>query len=216
MIYGTLSADIIQSTSLSIEDTNRLNQYLLDFIQKIKGFNSSQLWGRLVKGDEIEIVTDAPNDILRLAFMLKCYVKSFVPTDAVGLDFKKNGIRISIGVGGLRINNSETGIIDGDAIYISGRNLSQMSNSTKNNLYFSSNITELSDAINTMCVLVGDLLDGATNKQCQVLYLKMLGKNEKDIAVTLGVSQPTVNKISSSASWHSISKVLDFFENVKF
>ena len=215
MKYGTLSADIVQSTSLTVDDTKRLHQYLDRFLSEMQELYPNRLWGRLVKGDEIELVTDSPNDVFRIALMLKCYVKAFVPNDEVGRDFRKFGVRIALGVGSLRINDDVTGVMDGEAIYFSGRGLSRLAGA-KSNLSFAMSDAGLSDAVNTICVLVSDLLDGATQKQCQVLYWKLRGKNETEIAGILGVSQPTVNKMSASASWHSLGKALGYYENINF
>lgn len=46
-------------------------------------------------------------------------------------NFHTYGIRIAIGIGGMRIVNTEQGIWDGEAIYLSGRALEEMSSLNK-------------------------------------------------------------------------------------
>jgi hypothetical protein len=46
-------------------------------------------------------------------------------------DFKEYGVRVAVGIGELSIWNKKKGIIDGEAIYLSGRAVNEMSNSDK-------------------------------------------------------------------------------------
>lgn len=214
MIYATLSADIVKSTSFSAKDTFRLRNYLQSFIDNNLGENTSS-WGRIVKGDGLELVETNPNDILRLALMLKCYVRFFVPEDNSDKEFKRYGVRIAISVGELRINDKEQGIIDGEAIYQSGRGLSELSENKMNTLLFASNNPTLS-GIEVMCSLVDTILNRTTARQCEILYYKLLGYNESKIAEILKIKQSTVNQHATAANWNAIAKAITYFENYPF
>lgn len=45
--------------------------------------------------------------------------------------FDKYGVRIALGIGSMRIIDKELGIMDGEAIYLSGRKISEQSTSGK-------------------------------------------------------------------------------------
>lgn len=214
MIYATLSADVVKSTSLSAEDTFRLKDYLQSFIETLskEGRNS---WGRIVKGDGLELVETSPNEILRIALMLKCYIRLFEPKDESDKKFKRYGIRMAISVGELRINNKDEGIIDGEAIYQSGRGLSELSKRKNDTLLFVSDNPLLS-GMDVICSLLDDIMNRATSRQCEILYYKLMRYNESKIAETLHIKQATVNQHASAASWNVISKAVSFFESYNF
>lgn len=70
MVYATLSADIVKSTSFSANDTFRLRKYLQSFIDNNLAKGTDR-WGRIIKGDGLELVETNPNNILRFALMLR-------------------------------------------------------------------------------------------------------------------------------------------------
>lgn len=214
MVYATLSADIVKPTSFSANDTFRLRKYLQSFIDNnlAKG---TDCWGRIIKGDGLELVETDPNNILRLALMLKCYVRFFAPEDNSDKDFKRYGIRIAISVGELRINDKEQGIIDGEAIYHSGRGLYELSESRTDTLLFVSDTPALS-GIEVICSLIDAILNQTTARQCEILYYKLLGYNESKIAEILNIKQSTVNQHAAAASWNAIAKAVNYFENYPF
>lgn len=214
MIYATLSADIVKSTSLSTKDTFRLRNYLQLFINKASLENKG-VWGRIIKGDELELVATNPNSILRIALLLKCYIRMFNPEDSASKVFKKYGIRIAIGIGELRINDKLQGIIDGDAIYLSGRGLSELSESKTDYFLLASKDSSLS-GLDIICSLLDVLINNATARQCEILYYRLQKKNEYQIAEILGIKQATVNGHSTSISWNTISKAVSYFEDYNF
>lgn len=75
-----------------------------------------------------------------------------------------------IGLGTLRIADQQLGIIDGEAIYNSGRELDAMSASDQVTLSLVSSELRVGGYA-ALCDVLGYLVDRATNKQCIVLYL---------------------------------------------
>ena len=75
-MYATISADIVSSTTLSIDETialkKKINDQFVSLSCKFPGF-----WGRLIKGDYIECLVPNPSAALRIALILKTLVKSF-------------------------------------------------------------------------------------------------------------------------------------------
>jgi hypothetical protein len=80
-------------------------------------------------------------------------------------------------------------------------------------LYIKSSDNKINAEFEPLLGLIDVLMNKATAKQNKVLYLKLSGKNEEEIAVILGVFQPTVNQHSTSAGWNAIEKAVLYFEN---
>ena len=53
MLYATISADIVDNTKMTAEDTIRMNKLQSDFLEPMKRM-SKVSWGRVVKGDAFD------------------------------------------------------------------------------------------------------------------------------------------------------------------
>ena len=71
-----LSGDIIASTSLTNEAKLILESELKTLIS-ILGNNFS-IYGRIIKGDYLEMVIENPEDALAIAIIIKSYIKAIV------------------------------------------------------------------------------------------------------------------------------------------
>ncbi len=219
----TISADIISFTSLSSKDKELLNskiQVLLsDLTEKYK---AEQFFGRIAQGDYVECAMLSPKYALRVALLLKTLVKSVEVSDSNDNRiryFRNYGLRIAIAVAPLIELNSEKGIIDGEAIYLSGRTIKNMSTSDKRKvvmketMFFRSLDAKQQDNYDAMIGLLDSIISKCSQKQCEVLYYKLSGLSEKDICEKTGKNQSTISQHSSAASWNAIEKSVVNFEN---
>lgn len=213
MLYATISADIVDSTKLTAEDTIRVNKLLTDFLDPMKMVSEGS-WGRVVKGDAFECVLMDPHDLLRVALMLKCYVKTFVP-ERSNPEFSKYGIRIAMAVGGLRTSDESLGIIDGDAIYKTGRAMEEKRPNVRGTMKYCNDDPD-AEAVKAIVSLCDVVINKSTGKQCEVLYNKLCGKDEVEMAAALGKSRPTVNAHSQKAGWIAIERAVKYFESLIF
>ena len=204
-IYATLSADIVDSTSLSAEDTIKLKESLEDFFPVMRQF-CEQAWGRVVRGDSVECVIPDVSQSLRIGLLLKCYVRSLDLVSASAI-LKRKGIRMVIGLGTLRIADQKLGIIDGEAIYNSGRELDAMSASDQVTLSLVSSELHVGGYA-ALCDVLGYLVDRATNKQCSVLFYLLMGYSQKMIAQTMGLEPSTVSQHAAALGWGAIQRAL--------
>lgn len=217
MMYAAISADVVSSTTLSVDETIALKQRIESLFrileEKYPGF-----WGRLIKGDYLECLLPSAKDALRVALLLKTCIKSFPLHDTEGKKlFQTYGVRMAIGLGTMRIVDREQGIMDGDAIYLSGRTLNAISASNRQmTLLISATDKRMEPALRTVGILVDALVNNATSRQCEVLYYKLLAKSEQEIADILGIKQSGVNQHSTSAKWYCIEETLDFWEQLNF
>ena len=211
-----LSADIVSSTSLSKDDTIELKQKI-DSLFQLLGEKFPGFWGRQIKGDYIECLIPNVSDSFRIALIIKSYIKSItLPEIKQSKSFQTYGIRIAIGIGEMRIVDKQEGILDGEAIYLSGRAIENMTSPNKGTLSIQINNDIHSSALNTIAILTDALMNNATKRQSEVLFYKLLSVKEEDIADKLGIKQPGVNNHSSSAKWYCIEEALNYFEQIKF
>ena len=215
-MYATISADIVSSTSLSLEETIMMKQKIQELFQLLEN-NYPQFWGRQIKGDYIECLIPNVPDAFRIALIIKSYIKSLQINEHIQKkDFVTYGVRIAIGIGSLRIIDKENGIIDGEAIYLSGRSIESMSSPTKGTLTININNSKLDKVLSTIAVLTDALMNNTTQRQSEALLYKLLGMKEVEIANKMGISQAGVNKHSTASKWYCIEEALDFFEHINF
>ena len=75
---------------------------------------------------------------------------------------------------------------------------------------------QLSSPLQTIALLTDAIVNDMTIRQSEVVYYKLLGFKETDIAQKLGISQSGVNKASSATKWYCIEEVLKYFEQINF
>ena len=188
MNRAIVSGDIIASTSLHNEDRINIGNRLKLLAKKLS--KKFKVYSRITEGDD-SIVCYIPNnsDALRVMLAIKCFVKSIPVNDSDANSkednrikfFKIHGIRLALGIGELSRLDTGNGIFDGEAIYYSGRLLSE--NKTynkgkviiKSTLFLKSNDQEFDNEMLPLLALLDVLISNCTAKQCEVLYLKLLG-----------------------------------------
>lgn len=221
MNNATISADIVSSTSLNVKQRLVLEKKFIQLLMILKQtFGSEMFFGRLIKGDYIECVLKDPKLALRAALLIKSHVKSLniQPDKKAGQnldEFKEYGVRIAIGVGELSIFNRKKGIIDGEAIYLSGRAINEMTASDKKNkttLVFKSGNNDWNDVFTPVFQLLDVLFAKYKRAQSEVVFYKLLNKPEKEITMILTKSQSTINQHSTSTGWYAVESAVNYFE----
>ena len=227
MLNATISADIVSSTSLSVEELTLLQSEIRHFLEELLKNSQGSDWGRLFKGDSVEIFLLDPHKALRIALLLKALVKKAPVSlksnkNAKRSLFRKYGIRLALGVGEMRVADQKNDIMDGEAIYNSGRLLESQQKTTKDkpsikrSLFFGSKDVVLSSQMDVILGLLDAILKEMTIRQSEILYYKLLGANEEEIASKLSIKQSAVNQQSNSFSWSSIESAVNYFEKLNF
>ena len=222
MINATISADIVSSTSLSVFDLTHLQSVIRQFLDELSIKSQDEDWGRLFKGDSVEIFLKDPHKALRTALLLKALVKkTFLDNDmaAKRSPFNRFGVRMAIGIGEMRMADKDRDVLDGDAIYYSGRMLEKADReglSVKRSMFFASKDPLFTEQMDVMLGLLDVLFKDATARQCEILYYKMMGQSEEEIAAKLSIKQSAVNQHSNAAGWKAIESAVNYFENLNF
>lgn len=216
-VFGAIAADVIDSTSLDRDDLLDLSNEVARCFTDAKYYTSSQFWGRLVKGDTIECCLQNPSLALRLALLLKCRIKAWTGELSCSAALQNLGIRFSIGVGDMRIIDPQIDIMDGEAIYIAGRNLNKIAGTSYTSAFgFAADDRNLTELINISISLLDDLINSLSAKQSEVIYHLLLGRNQIEIAKLLFISQSSVNSRAQKASWRLIADTLRVYERINF
>lgn len=215
-MIATISADIVRSTSLQTEDLiilrNRLRELLDDFENDYSGF-----WARIVRGDSIECVVPEYRYALRIAILIKLFVKIQAGDFDCHELLQRHGIRFSIGIADISYADKAEDLINGPAIYLSGRNLDEIS---RRDLYTAIEVESvpksLSDMVDSYVALLNNLVDSYSTKQAEVVFYKLLGYKEVDISKRLSIYQSAVNMRSTSAQWGLLNTAIKDFEDLDF
>jgi hypothetical protein len=224
MKKAVISGDIVASTSLTDEGRTHIEDELKKLLEEL--YVKYRMFGRMIKGDYLECVVPEPEYALRLTLIIKAFIKSLSGDEILNNDdsrykfFKIHGIRLAIGYGELTRFEPEKGIIDGEAIYLSGRRINEELTYNKerivikSTLFFVSANEELNREFEPLLSLIDVLLSKATAKQCEVLYMKLMNLNEEVIATKMKIAQPVVNQHSTSVGWNAIEKAVIRFGEV--
>ena len=215
-MIATISADIVRSTSLKTEDLIDMRKQLLALFHELE-YDYQGFWARIIRGDSIECVVPNCNDTLRIAILIKLFVKMKASGFECSEMLRKYGIRFSIGVADIKFADRDQDIIDGPAIYISGRNLDEISRKDNNMTVFEMARApkELNNLLDSYVAMVSSIVDSYSAKQAEVVFYKLLGMREVEIAERVGIFQSSVNTRASHAQWGLLNTAIKDFENYK-
>ena len=193
-----------------IELNERLNKCLRTLDLRYHGF-----WGRIVKGDSIECVMNCPEHAFEAALILKTLVKSFEPTDINdSKKFNRYGLRIAIGIGEMKTIDRNLDMMDGDAIYRSGRALSKLKGRSKYSFAISMANEENEQALQVILTLVNQILNNATARKCETLYERILASNTSETAEKMGISVSGVNQTLKDVGWSAIEQAIIYIRKI--
>jgi hypothetical protein len=228
MNHGIISGDIIASTSLGLEKKELLMQAIQQLLKELD--KKFKVYGRIVKGDQVECYIPDASLSLRVALILKCFVKSKTSDYAKAAPdsdrstankyFRIHGIRMAIAVGRMNKVDKAKGILDGEAIYLAGRAIDEQHTANKDRIVIKNTMTFISvneqwqGEFEVLLSLIDILISKCTARQSEILVERLKGKTEETIAKKLKISQSAVNQNSNAAGWQGIEKAINRFEKI--
>ncbi|RYJ44517.1 hypothetical protein [Flavobacterium beibuense] len=212
MVAGVITSDIIQSTHINPPERQRLYAEIQQAIKEIgKKYPLKSEWYR---GDAFQVKTDEIKYACRVALLIKTFTRS-VEKDREQAGKKSPKIydvRMAVGIGPIESGSDTLALSNGEAFQLSGRTLDELKGARRHFAFATADGNNNSLQIESQ--LLDALINSTTAAQCRVLYNKLLGHIEDDIAKKLGVSQSTVNQHANAANWSVFSDYLDYFENL--
>lgn len=216
-MIATISADIVRSTSLATEDLVELRKNLWRLMDELEKTYSG-FWARIVRGDSIECFVPEYKYALKIAILIKLFVKMQVNGMNCDEELLRYGIRFSIGVGDIKYADKNDDIIDGPAIYMSGRNLDEISR--RGNVFTAFQVMDAPESfcnlMDSYVALLSNLVDTYSAKQAEVIFYKLLGYKEVEISEKLRIYQSSVNTRSTNAQWGLVNTAIKDFEELTY
>ncbi len=224
MTNAAISGDIIAFTSLEDEEKFAINDHVNTLLEELqKKYRINGFFGRLIQGDYIECALNTPQPALRIALLFKTLIKSISLKTGVRRSrpfqyFKEHGMRVAVAIAPMKHLGEFNGVLDGEAIYMSGRTIDRLSTANKKKIvikktmYFRSPEEAIQMQFDTIFSLLDTIIARNSGKQCEVVYYKLLGLSEKEIATKLNKNQSAISQHSTAAGWSSIEKTVNYFE----
>lgn len=216
-MIATISADIVRSTSLATEELVELRKNLWRLMDELEKTYSG-FWARIVRGDSIECFVPEYKYALKIAILIKLFVKMQVNGMNCDEELLRYGIRFSIGVGDIKYADKNDDIIDGPAIYMSGRNLDEISR--RGNVFTAFQVMDAPESfcnlMDSYVALLSNLVDTYSAKQAEVIFYKLLGYKEVEISEKLRIYQSSVNTRSTNAQWGLVNTAIKDFEELTY
>lgn len=215
-----ITGDIIDSRLIKPNEREELYKGLHSYVKNLKEQGYIKKFD-FFRGDSIQCEVKKSNQSLRVALMIKCFVKSYRTKEAkqkptIGLrKWKQFDIRLSIGIGNVDFSNVSLSRSDGEAFLFSGEGLDELK-STRQQLYFKSKEEVINKNIELPIMLLDAIVQKYSYFQAEVIMYKLNEMKEEEIAEKIKISQSAVNQRAGLAFWYAIDRTVSFFENYKF
>ncbi|PQA59756.1 hypothetical protein [Siphonobacter curvatus] len=200
-IAAVLSGEVIDSITLKIPERKKLQKNLEDLFHRLGGKNplNLKLPFEVFRGDRFIGIVDTPAESLRVALLIRAYLKSdFYSGQSIDA-------RISIGMGTITYRSPNVAESDGEAFQSSEQLLTGMKKHP-NRVEVKSPWKAFDDELNTGLVLLETIVSRWTGPQADIMYLKLLGHTEVTISGMLGITQSAVNQRSTAACWNAVDR----------
>lgn len=216
-VYGIVSCDVIDSTFLDRDALFQLRNDIYSILFPDIELLCSGFWGRVVRGDTIECCLEKPWKSFRVAFLIKCWFRDWAFRHDASDDMRRSGVRYSIGIGPMRLIDRSMDFMDGEAIYLAGRNLDAISEKNIPACFeMAADNKDVNFLIDNSVLLVDWMIEHATERQLPILYDRMMGLIERDIARNRSMTQSAVNQRARNAGWPLIKDTLEVLEQIDF
>jgi hypothetical protein len=225
-ITGVITGDIVASRELSIESRKTLYADLKKFMEELQ----KKKWVKafeMFRGDSLQCVARNPEESLRVALMIRAFMKCYITAEhRLSLKEKegkeklsmkgyfqgKQDIRISIGIGGTDfIKAGSLAHSDGEAFHLSGEGLDGLKN-TSYRIIVKTSFESFNEPLEPAILLLDAVIEKWTQHQAEITLFKLQDLKEEEIARKIGISQSAVSQRTKNSQWNAIEKLLHWFE----
>jgi hypothetical protein len=206
-IAAVLTGDIVNSTKLLLTQEARLIKALGEILDSFRG---KRRLHEFYRGDSFQIYLDDPVEALRMALVCRALaieVTGDEETEVV------SDIRISIGIGEVKLPIHQLGIAKGDAFILSGRRFDQLQQSEQR-LAIGCGVPLADIGFQVMADYLDSIFKGMTAKQARVIQELLQGTTQQQLAVTLNKSKSTISQLANTGRWAEIEQLLLQYEQL--
>jgi hypothetical protein len=197
-IAAVLTGDIVNSTAM----TAARERTLVKGLKKVLPADQTSFY----RGDSFQVFLREAEGALRTALICRTMAISLTEDDAV-----RGDVRISIGVGEVKLPVKMPEAARGDAFFLSGRGLDDIEE-TEEQLSIRSGHALADIGFEVMANYLDAIYRDMTVKQAVVLLGLLQGQTQQHIALKIKKSQSTVSQLTNAGRWPEIERLLQQFE----
>lgn len=195
---AVITADMVNSTLFSREDTNAWLAELIDTLKVSRDFEWS-LAPEIYRGDSFQCVLSNVDEVMRLSLLARTIMKSHS---------EKTDLRIAIGIGKAEEMTDRTGTSDGEAFRLSGH---LADNIRKQKARIAIALPYPTAPLSAILDLLETVVGNWSPAQSQVIAALLQKSTHQKISENLGVSQSAVSQRISASKWWAVQNFLDTF-----
>ena len=201
MIRAVLTGDIVNSTKLRAVTEKKLVKVL----HAVLAAHQFEFY----RGDSFQVLVKEPSEALRVALLCRTAAISISKSNEANL----SDIRISIGLGAVKLPVSTLGAGKGEAFILSGRAFDELSkNDTRLAISTGNNLA------GTALQIIADYLNAIfkmmTGKQAEVIFELLKEQTQQDVAKLLKRSKSTIHQHVAAGRWAEIEKLLQQYQSI--
>lgn len=168
----------------------------------------------LFRGDSAQVIVLKPSEALLAAFRIKTRLNRMVPNGKKNRRGRRvvRDLRIAVGVGSVSADSLNE-MTNDEPFVLSGRELDEITE-TGLSIGVRTPDEEVNKELSTVLFLYEGVMRHWTLPAAEVIYHKLLGKTEREIAGELGISQSAVNQHSQAAYWNGLSRLLERYREI--
>ena len=210
-LRAVLTGDIIDSSRLEEAKFQMVMEQLGNELARLKNAERIDFY-EMYRGDAFQTYLKNPGEGLNILFKIRTLINSLKPeTDKRGQQPAFN-IRFGLGIGFLsgepdNLQTKETPfVLSGQALDKISTEGSTIAIKTENEF--------INQELDTEFFLLEYILQKWTPVAAGILYNKLYGQTERQIAGELGISQSAVNQHSRQACWNGIQKLIERYQSI--
>lgn len=211
-MYAVITADVIDSSSLSVEDEDFVLKVIYETFGKDSTIrtNVGENYFKITRGDKIQIELNEVSNALKTALLLKTAINKI----SLSNDRKPSiDVRIAIGIGEVSAHRPNVNESTGEAYANSGRTLDSMKKN-KRTFAIKTGNDNLDGELETEFKLLEIIMSGWVVTSAEVLYWTLIGLNENEISEKLEITQSAINQRKKTAGWSGVEALLLRFEEL--
>ncbi len=203
---GVITADVIDSSSVTLELRRRLLESIVDVMEKVKAVKHIDY--EIFRGDSIQVVVEDSRDSMLVGILMKAGLRSRTPKS----EHTMWDMRVSIGVGKVEFDGSGISVSDGEAFRLSGRGLDSIGKST---IAVSTPWTSVNEEFAVSTPFVDDTITKWTEGQASQMFRALLyNESNQELSAVFGVSPQTISRTLILAKEKPVRRFIERFATV--
>ena len=200
-IKGILTCDIVNSTKLTPAKERKLVTAIKEIFlaHKIEFF----------RGDSFQVFIKDPETALKLSLLCRMAAMKLYKEQKVAIA----DVRISIGIGEVKMPIKVLTIAKGEAFLLSGRAFDEIAK-TNQRLVININNAIANQGLAVITDYLNHIFEKISGKQAEVLFELLKGETQQAVAKKIKKTKSTVHQLTTAGQWPQIEKLLQQYHNI--